>query len=428
MDPVDLLQELIRIDSSGGNDGACVRHLGQVLSRGGVEPTFLALEPERPNLVARLPGRREAPPLLLYGHVDVVPASPEGWSRTPFSGDLVDGEMWGRGALDMKAGVAMLGTAFLDTAHAGLPPGDVILILTVDEETGSRAGMGFLVDRHPELFAGVRYALSEFGGFTQWHGSRRFAPIQVAEKQRCLIRATATGPGGHAASVVADTAAEKLARLLARLTTRRLPLHASAPARLMLDAIASHLPVHERLGFRALRHPMLGRLLLPLLGADGRRLEPLLRNTATPTVIDGGTATNVIPTEITVEIDGRVLPGLTPGTLLDELRALVGDLARFELASVEPAAPAEPDLGLFDLLAGVLREHDPDCLPIPMLLPGYTDARHVARLGIQTYGYLPMRLPRTISAALIHAVDERVPASEIAFGAACIADVIQRYR
>ena len=167
--------------------------------------------------------------MLLYGHVDVVPADPREWRHPPFGGDLIDGEVWGRGALDMKGGVAILLSSLMRVASSDTPPpGDVILALTTDEETGSRTGMKFLVEEHADLFEGVRHALSEFGGYTLWHGNRRFVPIQVAEKQRCLITATVRGPGGHASTLVRDPASKKLGELLSLIATRRLPVHVTA--------------------------------------------------------------------------------------------------------------------------------------------------------------------------------------------------------
>jgi acetylornithine deacetylase/succinyl-diaminopimelate desuccinylase-like protein len=187
------------------------------------------------------------------------------------------------------------------------------------------------------------------------------------------------------------------------------------------------LPRHERLLIKSALAPWPGRRLLPVAGGAGRVLTPLLCNTATATVVSGGQSTNVIPSELTVELDGRVLPGLSPSDLLAELHALARGLATFELVSEEPAVALDPDLSLMPLLAEVVTERDPGCVPIPMLLPGYTDARFISRLGIQTYGFLPMRLPRTIDPSLVHAADERVPADAIAFGASCLVDVINRY-
>ena len=430
-DPVELLQALIRFDTSNppGNERACIEYVGALLEEAEIEHRYFALQAERPNLVARVSGRGEAPPLLLYGHVDVVPADAREWKHPPFGGDLVDGEVWGRGALDMKGGVAMIVSAVLRLSSSETrPPGDVIVALTSDEEAGSHTGMKFLVETHAELFGGVRYALSEFGGFTVWHAKHRFMPIQVIEKQRCLVRATVRGTGGHAASVVQASASGKLGVLLTRLSSRHLPVRVTPVARQMLEAMADALPLYERVALRALLVPAVSNRVLRLPGSTTATAAPLLCNTATPTMVQGGTGTNVIPTELSVELDGRVLPGASPDDLLRELERLAPGLATFELVHEEPAVPPTPDLALMPLLAAVLEEHDPGCVPIPTLVPGYTDARYVSKLGIQTYGFLPMRLPRHIGPALIHAADERVPAEAVEFGATCLVDVINKYR
>jgi acetylornithine deacetylase/succinyl-diaminopimelate desuccinylase-like protein len=313
------------------------------------------------------------------------------------------------------------------TAEPVEPAGDLVLALACDEETGSELGAGYLVEEHSELFSGVRYALGEIGGFTEWVGGRRLYPIQVTEKQRCLIRATIRGRGGHPSTVVRDTAAEKLGRLLTILRKRRLPVHLVTVVREMLAAMAGALPPHQRVALRPLTVPALTDRLLDLFGKDAESLDPLLHNTATPTVVRGGESTNVIPTEITVDLDGRVLPGQTPQDLVRELQALASGLAEFEVIREEPAVPAEPDLALYPMLAEIIREREPGGTPMPTLVPGYTDARHFARLGIQTYGFLPMRLPPHITTALIHAPDERVPAEAIEFGVECVFEAITRY-
>jgi acetylornithine deacetylase/succinyl-diaminopimelate desuccinylase-like protein len=429
--PLELLQALIRFDTSNppGNERPCLEYVAKILSDAGIEHRFLALEDDRPNLLAWIRGRGDAPPLLLYAHVDVVPASAREWAHAPFAADIADGSVWGRGALDMKSGVAMLVTALVRLAALDPPPaGNVILALTSDEETGSRSGMRFLVEQHPEEFTGVRYALSEEGGFTQWHADRRFFPIQVAEKQRCVVRATVRGAGGHAASGVRATAAQKLGHLLTRLTTRRLPVHVTPAVAMMVREMAAAFSGPERIVFRALMVPTFTDRVLDILGRHGVPFDPILHNTATPTVFRSGIATNVVPTELTVDLDGRVLPGMRPHDLLRELESLAHGLAEFELVHEEPAAPSDPDLGLFPLLADVLRRRDPSAVPIPMVLPAYTDARHVSRLGIQTYGFLPMRLPRGITMSLMHAPNERVPVDAVDFGADCLVEVIKRYK
>ena len=428
--PVELLRALLRFDTSNppGNERACLQFVADLLRTSEIDSRFLARDDKRPNLVARLRGRRASPPLLLYGHVDVVPANASEWSHGPFSGELIDGEVWGRGALDMKGGVAMLVAAFLRVAREGLEPaGDLILALASDEETGSELGAKFLVEQHAGFFDDVRFALSEIGGFTQWVGGRRLYPIQVAEKQRCLIRATVRGAGGHPSTIVRGTASAKLGRLLTRLEKRRLPVHLTPVVRDMLEAMAGALPIHERLALRPLTVPVLTDRLLDLFGKDAESLDPLLHNTATPTVVRGGGSTNVIPTEIAVDLDGRVLPGQTPHDLVRELDELLAGLADLEVIDAEPSPRAVADLTLYPELANILREHDPGGTPMPTLVPGYTDARYFAQLGIQTYGFLPMQLPPHITTALIHAPDERIPADAVEFGTSCVCEAIRRY-
>lgn len=401
--------------------------IANLLHAEGIESQLLARDPERPNLVARLPGRGTAPGLLLHGHLDVVPANAAEWRHPPFGGDVIDGEVWGRGALDMKSGVAMIVCAFLRTAEQFKPAGDLVLALTSDEETGSTLGAKYLVENHARLFDGVRYALGEIGGFTWWVAGCPLYPIHIAEKQRCEIRATLRGPGGHASTVVEGTAAAKTGAFLQVLSSRRLPVRMTPVARLGIEALADALPQEHG---RALRRLVLSPRTDPgfeVLGAAARVLDPLVRNTATPTVIHGGGSSNVIPTEITVHLDVRMVPGATPTEVIDELEELAPGLALYDVLHEEPASHQAVDMTLFPLLADVTRQHDPAALPVPMLLAGYTDARYFSRLGICTYGYLPMRLPPGMSTDLIHAPDERIPAAAVGFGTDCVFDVIRRY-
>jgi acetylornithine deacetylase/succinyl-diaminopimelate desuccinylase-like protein len=427
-DPVELTRALIRFDTTNppGNERACIEFLAGILKSFGIEPKMIGRNPERPNLVARMAGRGEAPPLLLHGHVDVVPANAAEWTHPPFTGELLDGELWGRGALDMKSGIAMLVASFLRMRDEG-PAGDLILAVMSDEEAGSEHGAKYLVDEHAHLFDGVRFAIGEGGGFTRWIGGRPFYPISVSEKQRCLIRATIQGAGGHASLVVRDTAAGKTGRFLSALERRRLPVHVTPVVRRMLSTIAGRLPLHERLALRPALVPVLTDRLLDLFGKDGDSLDPLLHNTATPTVVRGGESTNVVPTKITVDLDGRLLPGQTPTGLVRELETLVPGLARYEVVREEPAMPAEPDLTLLPMFAAIVGEREPAATPFPVLLPGYTDARHFARLGIQGYGFLPLRLPRTFPIELSHAPDERVTVDAVRWGAECLGETLRRY-
>ena len=430
MTPVELLQQLIRFDTTNppGNEAPCIEFIRGLLEEAGVATEVYAKEPGRPNLVARLRGG-DKPPLLLQGHVDVVTTTGQQWAYPPFAGELVDGYVWGRGALDMKGGVAMLVSAFLRAARERTSlPGDVILLVLVDEEGGGDLGARFMVEEHAHLFDGVRYALSEFGAFSQEMGGRRFYPIQVAEKQICWLKATVRGWGGHGA--LAQPRGGTMARLgkvLAELDDKRMPIHITPAARAMLTSIAEAQPRAQRLILRALLKPRLANLALRLGGERLRSFEPLLRNTASATIVRAGEKINVIPAEVEVEIDARALPGFSPAEVISELQPIVGEHAELELVRHDPGPP-EPDLALFDTLAGVLRELDPEAVPIPLLQAGVTDARFFAQLGIQTYGFLPMTLPADFPfLRFVHAADERIPAKAVEFGAEGVFRALQRF-
>jgi acetylornithine deacetylase/succinyl-diaminopimelate desuccinylase-like protein len=425
----ELVQELIRFDTTNppGNEAPCIEFIRALLGDAGVEAQIYAKEPGRPNLVARLPGGSK-PPLLLQGHVDVVTTAGQQWSRPPFAGELVDGYVWGRGALDMKGGVAMLVSAFARAAREGTElPGDVVLVVLADEEAGGELGAKFMVEEHAHVLEGVRYALSEFGGFAQEIFGRRFYPIQVAEKQICWLKATIRGRGGHGAMINRDGTMARLAKLLLDLDEKRLPIHITPVARAMFEQIAAALPRPQRSLMRALLNPWLTDRVLRALGERGRGYEPLFRNTVSATIVRAGEKINVVPAAVELELDGRALPGFSPGDLIQELRTIVGDDVELELVRHDPGPPA-PDLALFEMLAGVLRELDPQAVPIPLLQAGVTDARFFAHLGIQTYGFLPMNLPADFPfLRFVHAADERIPAQVLDFGAEGIFRALQRF-
>ncbi len=427
--PTELLAQLLRFDTTNppGNERECIDWIRGLIDGLGLEARIVASTPERPNLIARLPGAGVSAPLLLQGHVDVVAAGGK-WRHDPFAGMLEDGYIWGRGALDMKGGVAMMLAAFMRTAESGrVPPGDVILCLMADEEAGSELGAEFLVREHPELFEGVRYAIGEFGGFSLPLAGRTFYPIMVAEKQLCWTRATLRGPSGHGSMPVSDGAMGRLGRLLASLDGGRLPVHVPGVTRAMVEAIADELPAPFALPLRGLLKPALTNRTLDLLGDRGRLFDPLLHNTASPTIVAGGHKINVIPDEVSIELDCRLLPGFRPEDIFAELRAHSGVEVEFEVVRHDRAG-AEPDLALFGMLSDTLRELDASARPIPMLLPGVTDGRFFSQLGIQTYGFLPMQLPEDLRfMSLIHAPDERLPAASMDFGTRAIERALERF-
>ena len=428
--PAELLQQLIRFNTTNppGNEAECISYIKELLDAAGIDSTILARTPERPNLVARLPGAGNAPPLLLHGHVDVVTTENQKWQQPPFEGKMAGGFIWGRGALDMKGGVAMMLSAVLRAKAEGAElPGDVVLAIVSDEEAGGDYGAKFLVSRHGELFTGIRYAIGEVGGFTFYLGGQRFYPIGVAEKQVCWMRATLRGPGGHGSMPVRGGAMAGLARLLRGLDERRLPVHVTPPARLMIAGMAGQIGGLNGRLLGQLTNPSLTNWVLDRLGERGRGLDPLLHNTVSVTGLHGSDKVNVIPSEVTAELDGRLLPGFGPADMMTELHQIVGDEVTFQVTRYEPG-PEETDMGLFDTLAGILKELDPGGAPIPLLLSGYTDARVFAGLGIQTYGFNPMQLPEEFEfSKLLHAADERIPVEAVAFGANAVYQALRRY-
>jgi acetylornithine deacetylase/succinyl-diaminopimelate desuccinylase-like protein len=446
--PVEILRDLVRFDTQNppGDERACVEYVAGMLDHYGVESEEYAKDPHRPNLVARVEGgvhaseasvgssgeRSEsdgdAPTLVLYGHVDVVPVDEDAWTHPPFDAVVEDGWVWGRGTLDMKGGVAMLLSAFLRAAVADdQPAGDVMLVVLADEEAGGEYGAEYLTDEHPELFADADYAIGEFGGFPMSLAGERFFPIQVSEKQVCWLRVRWEGQGGHAAFPREGAPMVEMGRALDALDGERLPVHVTPPVAEMIDAMADALPLETADALRALTDPERTDAVLDDLGGDATMLDALLHNTASPTVARAGEKENVIPGSAELTLDCRLLPGFEPADVIPELRPYVGDDAEFEVIRFDPG-PENVDLGLYDTLAGVLDDSDADGTPIPFALFASTDARHLARVGVQSYGFLPMDLPDDFAFMdTVHAPDERVPVEAIEFGADRIYEVVQRY-
>lgn len=430
-DVVELLRDLIRFDTTNppGNEGECIGYVKRLLDDAGVESRIFARDDARPNLIARLPGAGDAPPLLLYGHVDVVQTAGQQWTHPPFGAELVDGVVWGRGALDMKSGVAMLVDAFLRAARGELKPrGDLILAVLSDEENGGDFGAKYLVEEHADLFEGVRHSLGEFGGATVHLGGKRFYPIQVAEKQICWMRGRVRGPGGHGAIGVRGSALAKLGKILQTLDKRSLPVHVTPVTRAWLEGMAAELPRPQALLLRSLLEPRLAEATLRVVHVEQLRLiERALRNTVSVTIVHAGNKINVIPAEVELELDGRTLPGFGPDDLIREVHDLVGPELELELVRHD-ATPADPDLTWLEGLGAILRELDPGAIPVPMLQVGVTDGRFFSRIGIQTYGFLPLELPAGFEfTKLIHAADERVPAAAVRFGAEAVGRAVERY-
>lgn len=430
--PGELLQTLIRFNTTNppGNEADCIAYINGLLTGAGFEPRLFASQPERPNLLTRLPGRGQAPPLLLYAHVDVVAAKNQAWQYPPFAGQVVDGCLWGRGALDDKNGVTISLCALLRARAEGLvPPGDVILALLSDEEDGGKLGARYMVENHPEQFSGVRYALGEVGGFSLYLAGRRFYPIMVNEKSFCMLRLTVSGPAYHAGTaVVHGSTTARLGALLIRLDQARLPVHLTPVVRAMLATLSAKAPFPAGAALGLLLRPSLTDGLLRLLGPDGIKLYPLFHNTFNITSLRGGEQVASTPARATVDIFASLLPGYTAADLVAELQPIAGEGVEFEVTYPGDGVTLTPDLGLFDTLGDILRQADPHGVPTQLLLTGPTDGRHFARLGIQTYGFQPLKLPPDIDlATLAHAADERVTLEGLEFGVQAQFQALQRF-
>ncbi|MEW2500999.1 M20/M25/M40 family metallo-hydrolase [Amycolatopsis sp. NPDC047767] len=436
---VPLLQDLIRINTVNppGDEGQCVAYVERLLSAAGILTKIFGLDDRRTNLIARVPGRGEAPPLLLHAHSDVVGVTGQNWLYPPFDGLLVEGEVWGRGAIDMKGGLAMMLASLLNLRERGEPPaGDVVLAVVADEEAGSESGAGFLVREHPELFDDVRYAIGEEGGAGVELGGVRFHPIVVAEKRAAWLRLRLRGAGGHGSRLAPpDATIARLGGVLTTLSGVRLPRHPTAAADRMLAALSDALPEPLAAEVARLRHDNVRDAVpsgLPL--EEALLLDSVLRHTVNPTVVRASDKINVLPSEITVDLDGRILPGeFTMAGFLREVQDLVGLDGELEVlleGEKVPADIAEPEFGPFyECLTGVLRKLDPLGVPLPVVTPASTDARLFAQLGIRCYGWLPLRLPPGSGhRRLLHVANERVPVDALEFGTDCLTELLLGYR
>jgi acetylornithine deacetylase/succinyl-diaminopimelate desuccinylase-like protein len=433
---VELLRALLRFDTTNppGNEAECVEFLADTLRGAGVEPEVLTAAPGRANLVARLPGGDGgAAPLLLNGHVDVVAAEAGRWRHPPFAGEVHDGVIWGRGAVDMKQMVAMSVATVGLLARLGVPLArELKLAAVADEEAGCAAGSAWLVDHHPEVVR-AGHAIGEVGGATFYLGGRPFYPVQVAEKGIAWLRASASGSTGHGSIPRDDNAVVRLSEFLARVGRRKLPLHASPEVRRFLEGLADLQGRAGRAALPLLLRPRWSELVLRRGVRDpgmARLLSALLRNTASPTVVHAGSKVNVIPGRAEAELDGRIAVGSSEAELLAELRELAGPGIELELLAPSlPPTVTPPGDQLFGLLAEVVAEHHPGAVAVPTVTPGFTDAKFWSALGTACYGFAPVRLEPGDPdfAAMFHADNERIPVAGLAAGLRMLADTVARH-
>ena len=418
---VRYLQDLLRIDTTNppGNELVAVEYLAGALRAEGLEPIVLESAPQRGNVIARLKGDGALPPLLLYSHVDVVPAEPEHWTHPPFSGDVADGFVWGRGAIDMKGITIMQLMTLLLLKRSGVTlHRDVILAATSDEEIDSDVGAEWLVKHHPDLVR-AEYGLSEVGGYTIHLEGKRVYPIQTAEKGTCWLRLRVTGRPGHGAIPRADNVVVQLARLVDRVASHPLPLHITPTAATYVQRLARAIGGSSGLLFSAVLNPLLHDAALKALPdrSVAEALHAILHNTLSPNQLQAGYKANVIPSEAQAVLDGRMLPGFDVESFLAEVKPRLGEGVEITVEHTSPPLEVSAETPLFHLMEQQIQQADPSAIPIPYMLTGATDAKLFAQLGTQCYGFSPMKLnPDTPFDGLIHGHDERLAVDSLGFG------------
>ena len=420
-DVVTLLQELIRIPSVNhgegqGDEEAIAHYVVAKLAEVGIESEIIETAPKRLNVVAHIPGSDQSRDgLVVHGHLDVVPANATDWSVDPFGGELKDGYIWGRGAVDMKDGDAMFLAIVRAWARAGfIPPRNILLIFFADEEAGSVYGSRWLVKNRPELFKGYSEAISEVGGFSVTiTGGHRLYFVETAEKGIQWMKLTATGDAGHGSFINPQNAITKLTRAITRIGEHQWPARETKTGSKFFGKIA------ELVGEKY--DPTNPRPLMKHIGGAARMMGATVQNTANPTMLEAGYNANVIPGSASAVVDGRFLPGFEH-VLEATVRELTGSDATIELLVRDKALEVEFEGPLVQGMCNAILAEDPDGIPVPFLMSGGTDNKALSDLGIIGYGYSPVRLPEELDFfALFHGVDERIPVDGLIFGVRTLA-------
>ncbi|GAA2720220.1 M20/M25/M40 family metallo-hydrolase [Actinocorallia aurantiaca] len=414
---VELCRELIRIDTSNAGDNAgpgeraAAEYVAEKLEGAGIKTTILESDSKRASVIARIEGEepsRDA--LLLHGHLDVVPARASDWTHDPFGGEIADGCVWGRGAVDMKDMDAMILASVLDRARTGRKPKrDVVLAFLADEEAGGAYGAHWLVDNHPGLFEGCTEAVGEVGGFSLTvPGDRRLYLIETAEKGLAWMRLKAVGTAGHGSMIHDDNAVTELAKAVARIGEHRFPIRLTPTVRRFLEQAC------EAYGIEF--DPKDPEACLPHLGTLARMIGATLRSTLNPTRLDAGYKANVIPQHAEAQVDGRFLPGYEK-EFFETVDALLGEKVQREFVHYDIAVETPYEGDLVGAMEEALIWADPGAIPVPYCLSAGTDAKSFATLGMRCYGFAPLKLPADLDfSGMFHGVDERVPVDGLRFG------------
>jgi acetylornithine deacetylase/succinyl-diaminopimelate desuccinylase-like protein len=414
---VELCRDLIRIDTTNDGTGrgrgerAAAEYVAGKLSEVGLVPQVFESAANRTSVVTRIEGEdpsRDA--LLIHGHLDVVPAQAKDWTYDPFAGEVADGCLWGRGAVDMKDMDAMtLAVVRERMRHGRKPPRDVVLAFVADEEAGGVFGAQWLCDNHPELFEGCTEAISEVGGFSlSVNDDLRLYLIETAQKGMAWIRLTAAGTAGHGSMINDDNAVTRLCEAVARLGRHEFPVHVTKTVQAFLGEVSDAFGIELDPGDM--------QATVAKLGPLARIVGATLRNTASPTMLDAGYKHNVIPGSASAMVDGRYLPGFEDAWERELDEVLGPDIVR-EYVHYDIALETEFEGALVEAMASALKVEDPGARAVPYMLSGGTDAKSFSRLGIRGFGFSPLRLPADLDfSGMFHGVDERVPLDALTFG------------
>ncbi len=396
-------------DDSGPGERKAAEYVAERLADVGLEPTILESRRGRANLVARWEGSDPTlPPLLLHGHLDVVPAQPDDWRFPPFAGEVDGGYVHGRGAVDMKDFDAMLLSVVRARQGVGAAPRrPVVLAFTADEEAGSGYGGHWLVDNHRDWFADCTEAVGEVGGWSATVGDNRLYLVETGEKGLAWMRLRATGKAGHGSMRHPDNAVTALAAAVAALGSYDWPVDPTPSMQQLLETVAG-------LSGADAADP---DAVLTQLGPAARMVGAGIRDTTNPSMLRAGYKVNVVPASAEASVDGRVLPGHDE-SFIATVREVVGPSVEVDYLTHQPALETTFDGDLVDAMTRALLAEDPGATVAPYLMSGGTDAKAWARLGIRCFGFTPLRLPADLDfTALFHGVDERVPVDALEFGA-----------
>jgi acetylornithine deacetylase/succinyl-diaminopimelate desuccinylase-like protein len=421
-----LASDLIRIDTSnpgdhsGPGERVAAEHVAALLSEAGLEPTVLESHPKRASVVARISGTDPSrPALLIHGHLDVVPADASDWRVGPFSGEVTEDCVWGRGAVDMKDMDAMILAVVRQRLAEGRRPNrDIVLAFLADEEAGGTWGARWLVDNHPGLFEGVTEAIGEVGGFSATIGGRRLYLIQTAEKGMAWLRLTARGTAGHGSMIQPDNAVTAIAEAVARIGRHDWPARETEAAWAFLRAACAALGIE----FTPDDLPS----VLAKLGPLAKMVGATTSHTLNPTMLSAGYKVNVIPQAATAQVDGRFLPGYEED-FLGEVDTLLGPGVTRDFVHHEPAVETTFDGDLVAAMSQSILAQDPAATLVPYCLSGGTDAKSFGRLGIRCFGFTPLRLSADLDFfGMFHGIDERVPVDGLQFGVRVLDDFLDR--